>query len=138
MWGVSMQAEVSEVRERRRPGLGLLAAATLYAWIAAGFSSFTLASALAVGFPGVAGVLLAASDWPRERVESARRIGPMAAIWAVWVVVLSLWELYAFLMGSTPGHPTISVLLDGPLEVHVIRAAAFFGWLALGWRVLRR
>jgi hypothetical protein len=83
-------------------------------------------------------VLLAASDWPGERVRAKRRLSRAALVWALWFVAAALWEAYAFVKGSTPAHPTISVLLDPPLDVHVVRAAAFMGWLTLGWRLLRR
>lgn len=144
MDGVTVQTELTEVgevgraSERRRPGLLVLAGAVLYSWIAAGFTSFTAASAMAVGVPGVAGVLLASSRWPDERARPVHRLPRTALAWAVWFVVTCLWEAYAFFHGSTPAHPTLSVLLDGPLEVRAIRTIAFLGWLGLGWKVLRR
>ncbi len=134
----SETTRVEPVRIRRRLHPGLLPAAILYAAVAATFDSFTNASMLAVGFLGVLGVLTAASDWPDERGAGARRLSRGALVWAVWFVATALWEAYAFLRGSTPAHPTISVLLDGPLQVYLVRALFFFGWMALGWKVLQR
>ncbi len=123
---------------RRRLHRGLLPAAVVYAWVGGSFDSFTTASVLAVGFPGVLGVLTASSRWPDERAVGPRRPPRAALVWAAWFVATALWEAYAFLKGSTPAHPTLSVLLDGPLANHAVRTVFFFGWLNLGWRLLQR
>jgi hypothetical protein len=56
--------------------------------------------------------------------------------WSLWALAFSLIELFAFVASRSNGgdrnYPTISLLLDGPLDEPVFRAAFVIAWLLLG------
>lgn len=56
--------------------------------------------------------------------------------WSLWALTFSLVELFAFVASRTNGgdesYPTISLLLDGPLNQPVFRAAFVVAWLLAG------
>lgn len=56
--------------------------------------------------------------------------------WSFWALGFSLIELFAFAASRNNGgdnsYPTISLLLDQPLNEPVFRAAFVIAWLALG------
>lgn len=57
-------------------------------------------------------------------------------LWSLWALTFSLVELFAFAASRTNGgddnYPTISLLLDGPLNEPVFRAAFVIAWLLMG------
>lgn len=114
-----------------------------YAVAAGGLVPFSWPAMVAVGAPGLVGVMSAWRASPRPSAQAAPMHAGGAAAWAAVFVVLALWELGALLlqpsltMGS-PLHPTISVLLDPALGSHLGRSVGFAVWLALGWFLVRR
>lgn len=57
-------------------------------------------------------------------------------LWSLWALTFSLVELFAFVASRTNGgsdeYPTISLLLDGPLNQPVFRATFVVAWLLMG------
>lgn len=57
-------------------------------------------------------------------------------LWSLWALSFSLVELFAFAASRTNGgddsYPTISLLLDEPLNQPVFRAAFVSAWLLMG------
>jgi hypothetical protein len=106
--------------------------------VAGGLPSFSLGANLLVLVVGGAlfwaglayrsdGAPPPARRWPR----GARR-------WLLPVGVLTGVEAVSYLLGSTPEHPTFSLLADPWLERSPVRAAAFLGWMAAFWGMVRR
>lgn len=58
--------------------------------------------------------------------------------WGAVAVVFGVWELYAALRGSTPAHPTLSILMGPLIDPPFARAAGYALWLAGGVWVVRR
>jgi hypothetical protein len=56
----------------------------------------------------------------------------------VVILVLVGWELMAWRQQPRVDHPTLSYLSNSLLSSHPLRALAFVGWLALGYRLVRR
>lgn len=100
------------------------------------FPSFSLLANLYV--LAVGGTLL----WLGLRRRAPRRPssvpGRGAAAWLAPALTLAAVELYTFTGGSTYHYPTLSLLLDGPLDSYPIRSAVYFGWLAGFWGLIRR
>ncbi len=61
-----------------------------------------------------------------------------AAWWLVPLLMVALTELFAFLGKPREEYPTLSLLADPVLEHYLPRAAAYFGWLAGFWALVRR
>lgn len=111
--------------------------AAAFAWFAAGFASFTWQATVAVGVAGLAVLALGL----RRRPPGGRRVHERPRgywVWVMWALALTVWWGSAFLAGSRPAHPTLSLLLDPALELHPVRAVAFLGWLLAGWMLVRR
>ena len=64
--------------------------------------------------------------------------GRGAVWWLIPVAVFGVFEGSTFLLGSTPEHPTFSELADPVLEDDLVRSAAYLGWLAAFWGLVRR
>lgn len=58
--------------------------------------------------------------------------------WGTVAVTFGVWELYAALRGSTPAHPTLSILMGPLIDPPFARAAGYALWLAGGVWVVRR
>jgi uncharacterized protein involved in cysteine biosynthesis len=58
--------------------------------------------------------------------------------WLLPLTVLVVAELVNFALGSTPAHPTLSLLADPLLDHYLPRALAYYGWLVGFWGVVRR
>lgn len=113
----------------------LVAAVAVVAWVVAGFGSFSVGSTVFVFAVGGAIVVAALAGGPVMR----QRLDPVGvAIWAVPVLAFTALELVNYARGSTFAHPTVSILLDGPLEQRLVRTAAILLWLAAGWWLARR
>jgi hypothetical protein len=124
-----------------------LAAAAVYAWVAGGFDRFSWPATVGVFLPGTVALAAAARRRPAPppgRLPPARHVDPRgAALWLGLFLAFCVWELAAFVHqpSSTVGswdHPTLSVLADPVLASHPARSLALFGWLAMGWSLLRR
>lgn len=135
-------ASESQLDRGRRHDLGRLlnvAVALALAVLAGRVASLTWPAALVVGIVGgvVVGVSLQRSQEGRR--PAPERLDPVgAAAWLALVVAILAWELIALLQGSTAEHPSLSILLDPLFDDHVVRSAAFLGWLSLGVYLSRR
>jgi hypothetical protein len=114
----------------------VLLIAALYAAAVGGLRSFTLPALVAVLVPvAVLGVLAVTGRVPRRPVEDAGRWQP----WLVPAAAFATLELLSLLVWhSDADHPSLSILLDRPLEHWPIRSLAVFGWLAAGIGLVRR
>ncbi|MFV2085074.1 hypothetical protein [Micromonospora sp. LOL_021] len=72
------------------------------------------------------------------RRPTPRRLGDGAVWWIVPVAMFTVVEGATFAMGSTDDFPTFSKLADPVLDGQVPRSAAYFGWLAAFWVLVRR
>jgi hypothetical protein len=112
--------------------------AALYAWVAAGIPSFSWEATAAVLLAG------AAVSWLGALVPASRRPAPppltrrAIVLWSVPVFAFGVLEITDDVLGSTPAHPTLSILLDPVLAERPVRAVAFLAWLAAGWWLARR
>jgi hypothetical protein len=121
-----------------RAGARWLVAPTLlgFAWLAGGLGSFTW-PAYVTTFAAAAAVLVFAALRRRDRATvPLGRTG--VAVWTVWLAAVVGWELWALFSAPRSAHPTISSLLNEPLDSHPGRAAAVLVWLLLGWWLARR
>ena len=112
-----------------------------FSWIAAGFRPFTQPMNVAVALPAVVVVALSwrRSDFGRSDSADAVRPPPAAAaIWVLILVALTAWELVAYASSPRHDHPTLSSISDSLMSVHIGRAAAFLGWLVVGWALFLR
>ena len=92
--------------------------------------------------PLLAGGALSGDPPPRA---ADRPAGPVAAPigrgvlwWLVPLTVLVAAELVNFALGSTPDHPTLSLLADPLLDHYLPRALGYCGWLVAFWGLVRR
>ncbi len=112
--------------------------AASYAWVAAGFASFSWQATVAVLLAGAAVIALGLRS-PAPRPPAPAQIGRAAVlVWSVPVLAFGALEITDDVLGSTPAHPTLSTLLDPPLAHHPVRWLAYLGWLAAGWYLVRR
>lgn len=128
------------LRPQRRRLCAALAGAGLvaFAWIAGGFRAFTWQSTVSVAIPGVALVALAARGKP-ARIPSPDRLDLCgASYWLIAAFSFFEWECAAWMDGSRPWHPTLSVILAPLFDHHMIKSAAFLTWMIGGWELLRR
>ncbi|MDG4769844.1 hypothetical protein [Solwaraspora sp. WMMD792] len=72
------------------------------------------------------------------RRPTPRRLGDGAVWWIVPVAMFTVVEGATFAMGSTDDFPTFSKLADPVLDGQAARSAAYFGWLAAFWVLVRR
>ena len=111
----------------------------ILSWIAAGLRPFTQPENVAVAVPAL--IVLAVS-WRRSDFgRSDVAVPPSAAgnaVWATLLVLLTAWELAAYASSPRDKHPTLSSFTDSLMSVHIGRAAAFFGWLLIGWGLFLR
>jgi hypothetical protein len=109
-----------------------------YALIAGSFARLTVPAELATLVPG-AGLLWYAQRPTTPRFAAPDRIeGKGALPWAVVAVAFTIWELYAALRGSTPAHPTLSILMGPLIDPPPARAIGYGLWLAVGLWAVRR
>ncbi len=130
------EASVDEVRSWDRP-LVMLPLFALIAAVGGLFGSFTPQANLLV--LAVGGTLIWLSLSGRTvRHPSPSRLTSGAGWWLVPVLLVALTELFAFLGKPREAYPTLSLLADPMLEHYLPRAAAYFGWLAGFWGLVRR
>lgn len=117
----------------------LVAAATVvYALIAGGFRRLTIPAEIATFLPGVFITYLALRRTCRRFPALEHLDGRGVAAWGAVLVVFGVWELYADLRGSTPAHPTLSILVGPMLADPLHRAVGYLLWLAAGVWLVRR
>jgi hypothetical protein len=109
---------------------------TVLALIGGLFGSFTITATAYVLSLGAVMTWLGLSGRVGKR-PPVERIGA-GAWWLLPAGVFVAIELTNFRYGSTYPHPTLSVLLDGPLDRYSIRALCYFGWLGGFWGLVRR
>lgn len=106
-----------------------------YGWWAVGLPPFSGAATAAVLLAGGAAVV-AGACLPRRRRPA---IDPRQVVpWAVLLAVGGAWQLAAYLQHPRDDHPTLSSLLNGLLDSHPARAAAFAVWVLATIGLARR
>ena len=101
------------------------------------FPSFSLTANLYVLFLGSV-LMMAGLSSRTMRRPAPETLGGGIAWWLLPLLVFAAVELSSFLMGSTPEHPTLSILLDPLLEGYLLRSLSYFGWLTVFWGLVRR
>lgn len=117
--------------------------ALIYAWFAARTTPFTTGANVMTALP----LLLAAlgAVWLGHVSRSQRKVGPSRPrppgrnLWPWWVSIglVGAWELFCYFQLPRFAHPTFSSLYDSASRWQPLKAALFFGWLALGWAIVR-
>jgi hypothetical protein len=124
---------------RLTPAVAALTAIGLgYALVAGGFRKLTIPAELGTFTVGALVSWLALRKDCRRRAAPAHLSGRGLLPWAVVLAVFAVWELYADFRGSTPDHPTLSILMGPALQDPVNRALGYVLWLATGVWVVRR
>lgn len=116
-----------------RPGAVVLLLAPLAA-IGGLFPSFSLRANVYVLATGAVVCWLGRR---RDEPEPEPQLSTAAAWWLVPALLLAAVELYSFTGGSTYNYPTLSLLLDAPLESYTPRVGLYFGWLVGFWALVR-
>ncbi|GAA2016663.1 hypothetical protein GCM10009839_10400 [Catenulispora yoronensis] len=111
---------------------------TGYALIAGSLRRLTAPAELATLLPGAALVWYAMRPATPHFPAPDHIDGKGALPWAAVAVVFGIWELYAAVRGSTPAHPTLSILMGPLIDPPFARAAGYALWLAVGVWVVRR
>ncbi|HEU5002376.1 MAG TPA: hypothetical protein VFW71_06300 [Actinomycetota bacterium] len=120
----------------------LLAAGVAFGVIVGTFRRYTLPVTVAIWVPGALAVVWA---WrvPSRASSAPRLTGFGIAAWAGLFATVGIWELVALLFQpslsvNSPGHPTLSTLLDPVLGHPLGRMVAIGAWLAAGWFLVER
>lgn len=120
-----------------------VSAAALYSWFAALTTPFTFRANVMTAIPLITALLAAVLFC---HIVRSRRTGQPSAprpsersLWPWWVSlgVVGGWELFCYLRLPRFDHPTFSSLYDSAGRLQPLKAALFFGWLALGWAIVR-
>jgi len=87
----------------------------------------------------VGGVLtgLGLSGWVPRRTGTAT-LSTAARWWLLPTGLFVVIEVADIYLGSTHAHPTLSVLMDPPLDRYPIRVAGYAVWLSGFWALIRR
>ena len=118
-------------------------AAALYSWFAALTTPFTFRANVLTAIPLITALLAAVLF---GHIVRSRRTGERSAprplgrsLWPWWVSlgVVGAWELCCYLKLPRFEHPTFSSLYDSASRSQPLKAALFFGWLVLGWAIVR-
>lgn len=124
---------------RRTPNVAAVAATGVgYALIAGSFRRLTVPAELSTFLAGSFLTWLALRKDCQRQPAPDHIDGKGALPWAALLVVFGVWELYADFRGSTPDHPTLSILMGPLLEEPVNRAVGYLVWLAVGGWLIRR
>ena len=140
--GPSPSTSLSSGRLARRPARGQIAAwsaAVLFAAVAGRFAPISAPAEFAVLGSGLV-VFVRALRTPagRRRPAPERVDGRGSLVWLGLLAVFLVWELFAFARGSTPAHPTLSILVGPLLAEPLFRSACYLLWLAAGAWLARR
>lgn len=96
------------------------------------YSDFSSGSTRAVVVVGGVTVVVGLA-WRGRRRPAPKRLAPAGVLgWVVVLLSFSAIELVNDHLGSTYDHPTLSVLMAGPLTGQVLRTLAWAAWLAFG------
>ncbi|RKR90808.1 hypothetical protein BDK92_5190 [Micromonospora pisi] len=99
--------------------------------------SFSLSANLFTLGTGGALIWLGLTNRLPRRPHSGRPM-PGTVWWVLPVAVFAVFEGATFVLGSGDDFPTFSRLADPLLNDELIRSAAYFGWLAAFWALVRR
>lgn len=72
------------------------------------------------------------------RRPAPRRLGRGAVWWVLPAAVFGVFEAATFVVSAGSEFPTFSRLADPLLADELVRSAAWFGWLAAFWGLVRR
>jgi hypothetical protein len=125
---------------RARPYLRrivLLPAGAVLSLVGGLFPSFSPAAYLYILVIGGLLTWLGLSGW-LSRSPVPRRLSRPALWWLLPAGLFAVVEAVDYGLGSTYAHPTVSLLMDGPLDRYPARAAAYFAWLYAFWGLVRR
>jgi hypothetical protein len=119
--------------------LGVLLSVT-YGVIVGGWAPASAPVVLAVAVPGLLILPLAWRVGPPSR---ATKPGPAKWVWAGVMVLVCLWELFAFLAQpdahtDSYDHPTLSAILNPLFHSSTVRAVLLVAWLGVGLWLARR
>jgi hypothetical protein len=109
----------------------------MFALVGAFFPSFSLIATVYVIAVGGALFWLGLSGRVVKRA-SPDRVPGAGAWWLLPAGLFVVVEVTNFAYGSTYPHPTLSVLLDTPLEHYSLRSLAYFIWLSAYWGLIYR
>jgi hypothetical protein len=109
-----------------------------YAAVAGGFRRLTVPAELGTFLPGAFITYLAMRRGCRRFRAPEHLDGRGTAAWGAVLVVFGIWELYADFRGSTPDHPTLSILMGPILADPLHRGVGYVLWLATGVWLVRR
>lgn len=115
------------------------AAAIVFAAVAGRFAPLSAPAEFAVLGSGIlvfAWAVRMPADQRRPAPDHVDGRGSLT--WLGLLLVFLTWELFAFFHGSTPAHPTLSILLGPLLAEPSLRAAGYLLWLASGAWLARR
>lgn len=131
---------------RRAWTVAALVAAAVYAGIGSGARAFTVPADAAVSVPSA--VFACAILMERLRPEAGpwRRLerpspthGGAALPWVAVILLLVCVELASYFHGGPRAdYPTVSSGLNALFDYRAAKAAAWFGWLVVGWYLARR
>ncbi|MGA3538295.1 hypothetical protein ACK8GE_03215 [Micromonosporaceae bacterium DT194] len=130
------QLAVDAPRVWDRPAVTVPAMAVL-ALIGGRLPSFSTAANVYVIVIGGALLWLGLGNRVPRRAAGGRLRTP-ALWWLVPALLFGVLEAATFIFGTKDGFPTFSRLSDPLLEDPMIRSAAYFGWLAAFWGMVRR
>jgi len=109
-----------------------------YSLIGGSLRRLTAPAELATLVPGAALLWYALRPTTRRFNTPAQLDRRGVVPWAVVLALFGVWELYAAARGSTPAHPTLSILMGPLIDPPFARAAGYAVWLGLGVWVVRR
>jgi hypothetical protein len=137
----SVPPQPPTVRQLRisRGQMAAWTAAVIFAAVAGRFAALSAPAEFAVLGSGLlifAWALRIPAD--RRRAAPERIHGRGSLAWLGLLAVFLAWELFALFHGSTPAHPTLSILLGPLLAEPLLRSAGYLVWLAAGVWIAKR
>lgn len=142
--GVKEQPALRPPAEPRAPATTaqIVAAGLAFALFFGMFARYTPPVTVAIWVPGAIAVVWA---WrvPSRQSSVPKLTAGGIAVWVGLFVAFGVWELAALLFQpslsvNSPGHPTLSTLLDPVLAHPLGRIVAIAVWLAGGWFLVDR
>jgi cytochrome bd-type quinol oxidase subunit 1 len=127
--------------ERPRPSLPAVLLFVPLSLLGGFFPAFSLSANLYVLVLGIMLMIGGFAARAQRRSEGADL--PSGVLW--WLLPVGLFavvEGITFVMGRSPArihdYPTLSLLADPLLDNYVSRSLAYFCWLTIFWRLVRR
>jgi hypothetical protein len=109
----------------------------ILAMVGALFPPLSWAATIYVVLVGGALIGLGVSGWVPRR-SAPTTLSTAAGWWLLPIGFFAVVEVADIYLGSTHAHPTLSVLLDPPLDRYPIRVAGYAVWLSGFWTLVRR